>query len=135
MKPFPICLRLLWQLDCRAFSRAWAKTGKRMAARMAMMAMTTSNSMSVKPLLRLFTIPSFVGVASESPGWQPHAGYEIGDLMMLTACDGKSGRLELPAPGGTPGNRELGQQRPLSSFEIIVTLRSYNCTTKSASSH
>src|SRR5687768_495890 len=33
----------------RAFSRAWAKTGKRMAARIAMMAMTTSSSISVKP--------------------------------------------------------------------------------------
>src|SRR6478672_6530734 len=31
----------------RARSRAWAKTGKRMAARMAMIAITTSSSMSV----------------------------------------------------------------------------------------
>jgi len=35
------CLRLLWQLACRAFSRARAKTGKRMAARMAMMSLLT----------------------------------------------------------------------------------------------
>src|SRR5262249_5953154 len=33
----------------RAFSRAWAKTGKRIAAKMAMMAMTTSSSIRVKP--------------------------------------------------------------------------------------
>src|SRR5438105_805016 len=32
----------------RAFSRAWAKTGNRMAARMAIMAITTSSSISVK---------------------------------------------------------------------------------------
>jgi len=32
----PNCLTLLRQLACRAFSRALAKTGKRMAARMAM---------------------------------------------------------------------------------------------------
>ena len=43
------CFRLEAQEIWRAFSRAWAKTGKRMAARIAMMAMTTSSSMSVKP--------------------------------------------------------------------------------------
>ena len=37
----------------RAFSRAWAKTGNRMAARIAMMAMTTRSSIRVKPLDRL----------------------------------------------------------------------------------
>src|SRR5438270_7188600 len=45
----PNCLRLLWQAALRAASRACAKTGKRMAARMAMMAMTTSSSISVNP--------------------------------------------------------------------------------------
>src|SRR5438445_170871 len=48
----PICLRLFRQADLRAASRALAKTGKRMAARMAMMAMTTSSSISVKPRFR-----------------------------------------------------------------------------------
>src|SRR5579864_9449764 len=38
---------LLRQLMARAFSRACAKTGKRIAARMAMIAMTTSSSMRV----------------------------------------------------------------------------------------
>jgi len=33
--PKPICFRLLRQLVCRAFSRAFAKTGNRIAARMA----------------------------------------------------------------------------------------------------
>jgi hypothetical protein len=33
----PICLRLLRHEVCRAFSRALAKTGKRIAARIAMM--------------------------------------------------------------------------------------------------
>src|SRR5207249_3894311 len=33
----------------RALSRAWAKTGKRIAAKMAMIAITTRSSMSVKP--------------------------------------------------------------------------------------
>src|SRR5438105_8312572 len=34
--------------DARAFSRAWAKTGKRIAARMAMIAITTRSSIRVK---------------------------------------------------------------------------------------
>jgi len=43
----------------RAFSRALANTGKRIAARIAMIAITTSNSMSVKPLALLhIVIPS-----------------------------------------------------------------------------
>ena len=37
------------QAVCRAFSRAWAKTGKSMAASIAMMAMTTRSSIRVKP--------------------------------------------------------------------------------------
>jgi hypothetical protein len=37
----------------RAFSRAWAKTGKRIAARIAMMAITTKSSISVNPALDL----------------------------------------------------------------------------------
>src|SRR5262245_13677700 len=43
----PICLVFDRQEVWRAFSRACAKTGKRIAARMAMMAMTTSSSISV----------------------------------------------------------------------------------------
>src|SRR6185369_12829978 len=47
-----ICFSLERQEIARAFSRAWAKTGKRIAARMAMIAMTTRSSMRVNPLLR-----------------------------------------------------------------------------------
>src|SRR5438445_2377328 len=47
--PRAICLRLDRHIVWRAFSLAWAKTGKRMAARMAMIAMTTSSSIRVKP--------------------------------------------------------------------------------------
>src|SRR5712691_5322401 len=45
----PSCLRLDRQLVWRAFSRAWAKTGKRIAARIAIMAITTSSSIRVNP--------------------------------------------------------------------------------------
>jgi len=43
----PSCLRLFWQEDRRAASRARASAGSRIAARMPMMAMTTSSSISV----------------------------------------------------------------------------------------
>src|SRR5438309_2048148 len=43
----PSCFRLEIQVILRAFSRARAKTGKRIAARMAIMAITTRSSMSV----------------------------------------------------------------------------------------
>src|SRR6266852_1436807 len=62
----PSCFRLLRQADWRAFSRAWAKTGNRIAARMAMIAMTTSSSIRVKPRCRLNMI---------LPPWVPQAGF------------------------------------------------------------
>jgi hypothetical protein len=45
------------QEDRRAFSRALAKTGNRMAARIAIIAMTTRSSMSVNPFLFIFYLP------------------------------------------------------------------------------
>jgi hypothetical protein len=44
---------LLAQEARRAFSRALANTGNRIEARIAIMAMTTSNSIKVKPRLRV----------------------------------------------------------------------------------
>src|SRR5450432_1973674 len=60
MTPSDICLTLDVQDACRALARAWAKTGKRIAARMAIMAMTTSNSISVKPLCFINRLLVFV---------------------------------------------------------------------------
>src|SRR5206468_5172143 len=48
----PICLQLERHDAARPLSRAWAKTGKRIAARMAIMAITTSSSIKVKPRCR-----------------------------------------------------------------------------------
>ena len=48
----PVCLRLFRQLVCLALALACASAGSSNAARMAMIAMTTSNSMSVKALQR-----------------------------------------------------------------------------------
>src|SRR5258708_37030339 len=58
----PHCFRLLMQFVRLARSFAFAKAGKSIAARIAIMAMTTSNSISVKPLLlaprRMFRHPA-----------------------------------------------------------------------------
>ncbi len=47
-KPNPTCLRLLVQLMRAALALALASAGKSKPARMAMMAITTNSSMSVK---------------------------------------------------------------------------------------
>src|SRR5437764_8184495 len=60
-KPVSICFRLLEQLDLRACSRARAKTGNRIAARIAIIAITTSSSIRVNP--RLVALPSTILVA------------------------------------------------------------------------
>src|SRR5262245_16492141 len=54
------CLMLLSVAVALAAAFAWAKTGKRIAARIAMIAMTTSSSMSVKParFLNMFRTPT-----------------------------------------------------------------------------
>src|ERR1035437_9885856 len=49
IRPRPICRLLLMQAIPLAFSLALASAGSNIAARMAMMAMTTSSSISVKP--------------------------------------------------------------------------------------
>src|SRR6056297_3571393 len=64
-KPSTICLTLLRHDDCRAFSRARAKTGNRIAARIAMIAITTNNSISVKPL-RMMPHPFMIELTTYS---------------------------------------------------------------------
>src|SRR5713101_6852295 len=54
------CLRLFMQaMDC-ALALALANAGDSMPARIAMMAMTTSSSMSVNPLTRVYVNPDSV---------------------------------------------------------------------------
>src|SRR5262249_35292460 len=48
----------------RALSRAWAKTGNRIAAKMAMIAITTSSSISVKPKRRCLIFLPFQKLAA-----------------------------------------------------------------------
>ena len=52
VKPRPNCLVLLKQAVARARDFAAARAGSNMAARMAIIAMTTSNSINVKPRLK-----------------------------------------------------------------------------------
>jgi hypothetical protein len=51
-------VELLRHVACRAFPRAWLNTGNKMAARIAMMAITTSNSIKVKPTRGLLAVTS-----------------------------------------------------------------------------
>ena len=62
------CLMLLMVAAALAAAFACAKTGKRMAARIAMIAMTTKSSMSVKPDLD-FANESLPGSFGEILSW------------------------------------------------------------------
>src|SRR6266849_4425941 len=64
----PSCLALERQDACRAFSRACANTGNRMAARIAMIAMTTRSSIKVKARRLLCLIPVPSRTAGTAPG-------------------------------------------------------------------
>ena len=59
----PICFSLFMQKICCALALACARAGRSMAARMAMMAITTSNSISVKPY-RLVGLVVFIWMDS-----------------------------------------------------------------------
>ena len=55
----PSCLRLLKLEADLAACLAWAKTGKRMAARIAMIAITTNNSMRVNAFFMMNALKDF----------------------------------------------------------------------------
>src|SRR5262245_45064839 len=57
----PSCFRFETQVALRAFSRACANTGKRIAAKIAMIAITTSSSMRVKPERRCLMVSILSG--------------------------------------------------------------------------
>src|SRR5687767_3931063 len=85
----PICLALERQEICRAFSRACAKTGNRMAARIAMIAMTTRSSIRVKARLCICSfllwrgVPRPVVVGPESQETPGADGDETGLALHL----------------------------------------------------
>src|SRR5712691_9450725 len=62
----PICLQLERQAVWRALSRAWAKTGKRIAAKIAMIAITMRSSMRVNAhCLALFFIMDLLSLPDD----------------------------------------------------------------------
>src|SRR5438067_2088826 len=91
----PICLLLDRQVVARAFSRAWAKTGNRIAARMAIIAITTRSSINVKPN-RLRDGRSNIGNGSflSNPGW-PFRGND----WVPCGCPGTGRITGRPAAG------------------------------------
>src|ERR1051325_3308356 len=56
IRAMPDCLVFERHCVLRACARAWAKTGNRIAARTAIIAMTTSNSIRVKPRTNLYIV-------------------------------------------------------------------------------
>jgi hypothetical protein len=60
MSEVPICFICARAFVCLAASFAWEKTGKRIAAKIAMIAITTSSSISVKARLTEETILRFL---------------------------------------------------------------------------
>ena len=95
----PSCFRLERQLVLRAFSRARANTGKRIAAKMAIIAITTSSSIKVKPI-------SFVSWRDSFPtapqlGAAPFAldyRYAVGPNPHDAACSAPAALLHLVHP-------------------------------------
>src|SRR5262249_175138 len=77
--PVEICFSLLMQTALRAAARTRAKTGKRIAARIAIIAMTTSSSISVKAWRRSMGLPPGAnGVVTIRQGERCRVGVLLG---------------------------------------------------------
>src|SRR5437867_2151793 len=99
--PSDNCLMFDRHVACRARSRAWAKTGKRIAARMAMMAITTSSSIRVKPVRerRLRCMATSLELAHEDLAALPVGlgqvrGQEFGQFGIQTRGSAKLGEAD-----------------------------------------
>src|SRR5579884_1334620 len=73
--PKPICLRLFWHWARAAASRTFCTAGSSKPMRMAMMAITTSNSISVKPSNLLLLVNANLNMRPslskrEEQGWK-----------------------------------------------------------------
>src|SRR5205823_1186792 len=121
----PSCFRLLVHEMERAFSRAWAKTGKRMAARMAMMAITTSSSIRVKAGLRFMVgITSCLKEARLLPaaggrrgGWHHAAGSREGGC-----CHSAARHARGPGAPGSPHDPDARPARRRHPARRLVEL-------------
>src|SRR5712692_7102128 len=102
----PICLLLDRQEAARALSRAWAKTGNRIAAKMAIMAITTSSSMRVNPLCA-----PRAGTESRRPrlAFFMRVSFPAGNVLgSLFAAWGRLSLVRLDAVGGTAAAGDHG---------------------------
>src|SRR5690554_4040348 len=100
LKMIPNCLRLFWHEARLAASLARARAGSRIAARMPIMAMTTSNSIRVKPLPSLFIqlmVASLCGVFRFRALGAPE----------VRIPDSKSKREGAPATGRPPRKHRI----------------------------
>src|SRR5689334_2966896 len=87
------------QAVVRADLRACAKTGKRMAARIAIMAITTSSSISVKPLCCFRIIPrTFLEKGRQDDAQGPEKSGATGMSKYLTDVGGRGNELRQTAP-------------------------------------
>ena len=75
------CLRLFWQLERRADSRARASAGSNIAAKIPMMAITTSSSISVNPFFERILLSSLLGV------FHVDLPALVTDTLYPTVCD------------------------------------------------
>src|SRR6266568_6046362 len=103
MKALPHWRMLEIQVAIRALSRAWAKTGKRIAARMAIMAMTTSSSIRVKPgrrLRRMRAMTMFLLLKRSLARSPPAREFLLAclKLRLLWAASIGLGGTDVPAP-------------------------------------
>src|ERR1051326_3538718 len=116
----PCCFMLLKQAVWRAFSRAWAKTGKRIAAKMAMIAITTSSSIRVKPerkTARFMVTSCFFGALAQerhSDFQRRSEAHRVSFPVQAHVPPGLAGRLLAPiredkVSSAGPANRRLGE--------------------------
>src|SRR5947209_2919018 len=122
MMPRPIWCRFERQLALRACSRARAKTGKRIAAKMAMMAITTSSSIRVNPrrfiVVFLFRRP----VAPNTERFAESGGVPLSSRLM--GCDCGAGQDRREREDAKERRREedrgWGRVEPLRSLSLRV---------------
>src|SRR5947207_3121048 len=119
----PHCLDCVRQAAWRAFSRAWAKTGNRIAARMAMVAITTSNSISVNAVRCKRVIPVIPG--SHPPAWvDPVAVVEHVFLAIARlgrrAADDIIGGLFRPRPAGVAIKEDIVAAHVMAPVPVLL---------------
>src|SRR6266702_3915564 len=96
MKARAICLLLLTQAIVLALALALAKAGSSIAARMAMMAITTSSSINVKPLLNELLIFIFPPLLIGKPASRRQLGsFKVNNIHFFHQQSDKSANAHI----------------------------------------